>query len=86
MGALPPTHRYYSGAYLERFLNQTWGGHTWGGGQRGSGSTATSALGALLSRGTHHAAGLHGSTPSNTSRFFSVDFGLVHLIALDLNM
>jgi len=78
-------HEYYSGALLERFLNQTWGGHTWPADTHGV-STATSALGALISRGTHHAAGLHGSTPSNTSRFFSVDFGLVHLVALDLNM
>ena len=69
---------------LERFLNQTWGGHLWP--DDVGVSTATSALGALLSRGTHHAAGLHGSTPSNTSRYFSVDFGLVHLVALDLNM
>eukprot|EP00041_Stephanoeca_diplocostata_P041521 m.8228 g.8228 ORF g.8228 m.8228 type:complete len:350 (+) comp6141_c0_seq2:1542-2591(+) len=29
---------------------------------------------------------LQGSTPSNTSRYFSVDFGLVHLVALDFNM
>jgi len=77
-------HEYYSGALLERFLNQTWGGHTWN--SHGGVSTATSALGALLSRGNHHAAGLHGSTPSNTSRYFSVDFGLIHLVALDLNM
>lgn len=48
--------------------------------------TATRAVGALLSRGTQHGLGVHGATPSNTSRFFSADFGLVHLIALDLNV
>lgn len=31
-------------------------------------------------------AGVHGSTPSNTSRYFSVDMGLVHLVALDFNL
>eukprot|EP00658_Telonema_sp_P-2_P032994 TRINITY_DN2430_c0_g1_i1.p1 TRINITY_DN2430_c0_g1~~TRINITY_DN2430_c0_g1_i1.p1 ORF type:complete len:654 (+),score=156.53 TRINITY_DN2430_c0_g1_i1:294-2255(+) len=78
-------HEYYSGAVLERFLNQTWGGHSWDTVEHGI-STASSALGALLSRGLHHSAGLHGSTPSNTSRYFSADFGLIHLVALDLNM
>jgi len=49
-------------------------------------STATSALGFMLSTGNHHSAGLHGSTPSGTSRYFSVDFGLIHLVAIDLNV
>jgi hypothetical protein len=48
-------------------------------------STATSGLGALLSRGLHHSVGLHGSTPSNSSRYFSLDLGLIHLVAIDLN-
>ena len=45
-----------------------------------------SALGSLLSIGNHHSAGTHGATPSHSSRYFSVDFGLVHLIALDFNL
>lgn len=49
-------------------------------------STATSALGNLLSMSNHHGVGVHGSTPSHTSRFFSIDFGLVHVVALDLNV
>jgi hypothetical protein len=49
-------------------------------------STATSPLGALLSAGLHHSAGLGGSLASNTSRYFSVDFGLIHFVALDLNV
>ena len=84
-------HEYYDGEELARYLDQTW--EKWGpipGGntstRHGGRSTATSALGALLSTGNHHAAGTHGSLPSNTSRYFSVDFGLVHLIALDLNV
>ena len=54
-----------------RYLNQTWEG--WGpiaGGNlpaKGR-STATSALGALLSRGNHHAVSTRGSVPSQTSR------------------
>ena len=44
--------------------------------------TATSALGSFLSKGNFYAA----AQASNTSRYFSVDIGLVHFIALDLNM
>jgi hypothetical protein len=49
-------------------------------------STATSPLGALLSTANHHGPGLGGSLPSNSSRYFSVDLGLLHLVALDLNL
>ena len=40
----------------------------------------------LLAFGTHHAAGSTGPVPSGTSRYYSVTVGLVHFIALDLNM
>ena len=82
-------HEYYSGAELYRFLNQTFEG--WApipGGNvdsYGGQSTADSSLGALLSIGNYHAAGKSGTVPSNTSRYFSVNIGLVHFIALDLN-
>eukprot|EP00658_Telonema_sp_P-2_P008830 TRINITY_DN13341_c0_g1_i2.p1 TRINITY_DN13341_c0_g1~~TRINITY_DN13341_c0_g1_i2.p1 ORF type:complete len:562 (-),score=46.84 TRINITY_DN13341_c0_g1_i2:35-1720(-) len=83
-------HEFYDGDKLRRYLNQTEGtvianpeAHPW---LHNSVSTATSALGSLLSAGNHHGAGLHGSQPSGTSRFFSVDFGLIHFVALDLNM
>jgi len=46
-------------------------------------SSATSALGHLLSKGTMYAS-VHSSVPSNTSRYTSTDFGLVHVIGLDL--
>lgn len=71
-------------------------------------STATSALGALLSTGNFHAVahsqvlsadqGINVEStakiaaehrkphPSNTSRYYSFDYGLVHFIALDLNV
>lgn len=48
-------------------------------------SSATSALGHLLSKATLYGAGVHGSTPSQTSRYVSVDFGLIHMVGLDLN-
>jgi hypothetical protein len=56
-------------------------------------TSATTALGAFLSAGNHHAAATSvgsedtysESVPSHTSRYFSADFGLVHLVALSLN-
>lgn len=54
--------------------------------QHGIRSSATSQLGALLSTGLSHGVGREGATPSGTSRWFSSDFGLVHWIALDLNV
>ena len=64
---------------LDRFLNQTYG--------EGVVSTATTGLGALLSHGNMLASsGGHGQNPSHTSRWFSIDFGLLHLVALDLNL
>ena len=92
-------HEYAAGAKLGRFLDQNFEG--WGpiaganvtAAERAAlaklrvVSTATSALGAFVSTGTHHAAGLHGGeAPSGSSRYFSVDFGLIHFVALDLNL
>ena len=38
-------------------------------------------------RGWAHQLGLHGGeAPSGSSRYFSVDFGLIHFVALDLNV
>jgi hypothetical protein len=48
-------------------------------------STADSVLGELLTRATLLGSGIHASVPSNTSRFFSIDVGLIHLAGLDLN-
>ena len=93
-------HEYYAGTNLSRYLDSTW--EKWGpidvagdgeaayGGVGGGATSATSALGAFLSAGNHHAAGttvsaLSNSVPSNTSRYFSVDVGLTHLVALSLN-
>ena len=93
-------HEYASGAKLGRFLDQNFEG--WTPIVTGANatveeravlaelrvfSTATSALGAFVSTGTHHAAGLHGGeSPSGSSRYFSVDVGLIHFVALDLNV
>lgn len=48
-------------------------------------STATSALGHTLSKATLFGAVAHSARPSGTSRYFSVDVGLVHIAALDLD-
>ena len=48
-------------------------------------TSATTALGAFLSAGNHHGPGVHAKVPSRSSRYFSVDFGLTHLVALSLN-
>ena len=86
-------HEYLDGDKLSRYLNQTEGtvvanpgesnGHPF---YINASTTATTALGSLMSAANHHAAGVHGTTPSGTSRFFSVDLGIVHFVALDLNM
>ena len=39
----------------------------------------------LLPSGTLFGASSHGSRPSGTSRYFSVDIGLIHFVGLDLN-
>ena len=49
-------------------------------------STATSALGHHLAAGSLLGMGSHGASPSNTSRYTSADIGLIHMVALDLNL
>ncbi len=73
---------------LGRFLNQTLGGSSAAVDAQGGTSSATSALGAFLSRGNHHTAAraaAGGVVPSNTSRYFSIDYGLIHLVSVDMN-
>jgi hypothetical protein len=86
-------HEFYQGTNLSRYLDSTWekwgpipSEHGWGGelGLAGS-TTADSALGALLTAGNHHGPGVHATVPSRTSRYFSVNFGLLHVVALSLN-
>eukprot|EP01051_Picozoa_sp_SAG22_P015472 SAG22_NODE_2024_length_3122_cov_2.375455_1_plen_516_part_00 len=48
--------------------------------------SATTGLGLMLAAGAQATAGSHGPVPSNTSRFFSVDVGLFHLVAIDQNI
>ena len=78
-------HEFYDGDALRRYLNQTEGSVVAFPPEsslvRGAHSTAESALSRLLATGNHHGAGTHGgSVPSGTSRWYSVDFGLLHLI------
>ena len=83
-------HEFYDGDELRRYLNQTDGSVVAFPASNplvaGAASTAESALGRLLATGNHHGLGTHGGTPSGTSRWYSADFGLVHLVGLDLNM
>ena len=85
------SHEYYDGHSLYRYVNQTdWerflSPSTARTDNLGGVSTATTPLHHLLAFGSHHAAGSAGPAPSGTSRYYSVDIGLVHFIALDLNM
>eukprot|EP01065_Artemidia_motanka_P019005 TRINITY_DN2242_c0_g1_i1.p1 TRINITY_DN2242_c0_g1~~TRINITY_DN2242_c0_g1_i1.p1 ORF type:complete len:772 (+),score=296.86 TRINITY_DN2242_c0_g1_i1:54-2318(+) len=88
-------HEYYAGAKLGRYLDSTWekwgpiaGGDVPGNEFAGVSykGTSTTALGAMLTTGLHHGVGTLGANPSGTSRYFSADVGLVHIIALDLNL
>eukprot|EP01047_Picozoa_sp_COSAG01_P042213 COSAG01_NODE_3672_length_5809_cov_4.250263_3_plen_550_part_00 len=94
-------HEYYDGGHFMRFLTQMGGvtmgqthssdhvDHTHSEWQSPSHHrhSATSSLGLLLAAGGALGLGSHGATvPSNTSRFFSVDVGLFHLVAIDQNI
>jgi hypothetical protein len=61
----------HEGSDIGRYDSQTWG-EVYGNPLNGSTSTATSALGHVLSKGTMLGAGMHGTTPSGSSNFFSV--------------
>lgn len=70
-------HEFYSSAELNRYLDQTW--ETYGDIPDETKNititdTATSALGSFLSKGNFYAA------QSNTSRYFSLDIGLVRRV------
>ena len=62
-------------------MNATWG-EAWANPLINSTSSATSPLGHVLTKGTFLGAGLHGTTPSGTSAYFSVDVGSIHIAAL----
>ena len=48
-------------------------------------SAPATSIGSLLSIANFHGPGSNGPVPSQSSRYFSVDLGLIHLIALNLN-
>ena len=73
----------------ERYLNETWGVIY---GQDGAKSktttartTATTSLGHLLTRSSFYGAASHGTAPSRTSQWYSIDLGLIHFVILDLD-
>eukprot|EP01065_Artemidia_motanka_P048366 TRINITY_DN776_c0_g5_i1.p1 TRINITY_DN776_c0_g5~~TRINITY_DN776_c0_g5_i1.p1 ORF type:complete len:575 (+),score=204.51 TRINITY_DN776_c0_g5_i1:93-1817(+) len=86
-------HEFYGDIYAaDRYVNMTYGevyGHE---GQSGATQVhnAAAPVNALIGIGSALGAGMHGGgrvgTPSRTSRFYSVDVGLVHFVSLDLNV
>jgi len=89
-------HEANDGDHFQRYLNMTWGevqgkeknNVAAAAAAAAAGtirSTAVSALGELLTRATYLGTGIHAEIPSNTSRYFSIDVGLVHIAGLDLN-
>jgi hypothetical protein len=73
----------------QRYLNETWGVIY---GQYGAESetstartTATTSLGHLITRGSFYGAASHGAAPSRTSKWYSLDLGLIHFLILDLD-
>ena len=76
-------HEYYSGEELSRYLDSTFENYN------DTMDTTESALGGLLATASFYGAAKRNASsstiPSGTSRFFSVDYGRVHLIATDMN-
>ena len=52
----------------------------------GGRTTAETPLGFFMARANQQGGGRGGPVPSETSRYFGVDFGLIHFAALDLNV
>ena len=80
-------HEYYENDEFHRYLNQTWG-EVYGGPSDHTHNTAT-ALNTLLTYSSAIGVGSHGAVAgpaSGTSRYYSVDIGLVHFVALDLTV
>jgi|EP01049_Picozoa_sp_SAG25_P010239 hypothetical protein len=74
-------HESSDGDQSFRYLNQTFG-MVYANPLTSSGSTATTALSHLITKGSYLAPGLHGTTPSGTSSYFSVDVGLIHIAVI----
>ena len=73
----------------QRYLNQTWGVIFGQGGAQiettTAQTTATTSLGHLITRSSFYGAASHGSAPSRTSQWYSIDLGLIHFVILDLD-
>ncbi len=76
-------HEVNDGDHYERYINMTFGQTL--GGDDSIKSTATTALGELLTKSTLFGLGFHSKIPSNTSRYFSLTIGTIHIVGLDLN-
>jgi len=73
----------------QRYLNQTWGVMYGQGGTvietSTARTTATTSLGHLITRSSFYGAASHGTAPSRTSQWYSIDLGLIHFVILDLD-
>ena len=95
-------HEFYDNEFFHRYLNQTYGviydsqfkkensdklldSYKWDKSVRER-TTATSSLGYFQSLGLSYSLSMHGSFPSGTSRYYSTDLGLIHLIGIDTNI
>ena len=81
-------HEVNDGDHYQRYLNMTWGetlGDSDDEDDTSIRSTADSALGEFLTKATLFGLGFHSSVPSNTSRYFGVTIGSIHIAGLDLN-
>jgi hypothetical protein len=74
-------HEASDGDHYNHYMTIAWGEAY--GNEPPHSSTATSALGHLLTKSTMYAS-VHNAVPSNTSRYTATDLGLVHVIGLDL--
>ena len=80
-------HEYYEGDEFHRYLNMTWG-EVYGASTSETHletHTSKTPLNFFLAHATTLGAAAHGTVPSATSRFYSVDIGLVHIVVLDFN-
>jgi hypothetical protein len=85
-------HEMYSGDLAMRYVNQTWGvvvgNEPDGSGAPGTCHNDATPLNSMLAFASSIGPAQHGARacpPSNTSRYYSADVGLIHFVSLDLN-
>lgn len=74
-------HEADDGDEYNRYMAIAWGEEY--GNDPPTKSSATTALGHLLGKGTMYSS-VHNAVPSNTSRYTATDYGLIHIAGIDL--